>query len=119
MASWIVLERPRGGYATEPELAFVRDGFSWPAFLFPPLWLLWNRLWIEAVVTVAVLLAGTALERVEGFAAAALVLSLLVSIFVGLEGNGMRVAAFRRRGWQAWGVIEADDEHDAETRYAA
>ena len=29
---------------------FVRDGFGWWAFLFGPLWLLWNRAWLGFVV---------------------------------------------------------------------
>ena len=40
------------------DLAFVRDGFSFLAFLLPPLWLLWHRLWIEAVLAFAVLMLG-------------------------------------------------------------
>jgi hypothetical protein len=119
MASWVVFEPPQAGRATEEDPAFVRDGFSWLAFLFPPLWLIWNRLWIEAVAVFAVLLTSTALERVEGLGLAALLAVLLVSIFIGLEGNGMRIAAFRRRGWHFWGVVDADSEYDAESRYAA
>jgi hypothetical protein len=119
MASWMVLERPSRANPAEPELAFLRDGFSWLAFLFPPLWLLWHRLWVEAVATFAVLLAGTALEEAGGLAAGATMVSLLVSIFIGLEGRGLRIAAFQRRGWQVWGVVEADSEDDAETRFAA
>ena len=119
MASWIVLESPRDGRLRERRLAVVRDGFSFLAFLFPPLWLLWHRLWIAAIVTFAVLLAVTALGRIEGLAMAASWLSLLVSIFVGLEGNGLRVAALQRRGWSPWGVVQADNEQDAETRYVA
>jgi len=118
MASWIVMEKPRGSQETL-ELDFIRDGFSFLAFLFPPLWLLWHRLWIEAALTFAVLLGGAALERVTGLGLAAPLLSFLVSIFIGLEGNGLRVNALLRRGWDILTVIEADDVADAETRYAA
>ena len=47
MASWIVMQPP--DRTRDADLAFVRDGFSVFAFLVPPLWLLWHRLWIEAV----------------------------------------------------------------------
>jgi hypothetical protein len=46
-------------------------------------------------------------------------LTLLVSIFIGLEGNAMRIAARQRRGWGIAALIEAGSEDDAETRYAA
>ena len=120
MASWIVMEPPHDRPANQArDLAFVRDGFSFVAFLFPPLWLLWHRLWIEAAIAFAALLAGAALERVTGLGLAAPLLSLLVSIFVGLEGNALRIAALRRRGWSDAAIVEADDVTDAETRYAA
>ncbi len=118
MASWIVMEKPRDPQGAQ-DIAFIRDGFSFLAFLFPPLWLLWNRLWIEAALAFAALLGGAALERVTGLGLAAPLLSLLVSLFVGLEGNGLRVNALLRRGWSILTVIEADDLTDAETRYAA
>jgi hypothetical protein len=119
MASWIVFEPPQNRRATAEDPAFVRDGFSWLAFLFPPLWLIWHRLWIEAIAVFAVLLTAAALERVEGLGLAASLATPLVSIFIGLEGNSMRIAAFRRRGWRFWGVVDADSEYDAEARYAA
>ena len=31
----------------------VKDGFSWPALLFPLIWFLMNRMWIPAVIYVA------------------------------------------------------------------
>jgi Protein of unknown function (DUF2628) len=114
MASWIVMQSP--DRRREADLAFVRDGFSLFAFLLPPLWLLWHRLWVEAVLTFAVLMLGAGLERLTGFAAA---MPLLVSIFIGLEGNGLRIAALGRRGWRDCGVVDADTLNDAETRYAA
>jgi len=45
-------------------------------------------------------------------------LSLLVSLYVGLEGQGLRIAALSRRGWRQWGVVEADSLEDAEVRQA-
>jgi uncharacterized protein DUF2628 len=119
MASWVVLEAPPGASVRKgEELVFLRDGFSWLAFLFPPLWLLWHRLWIEAVAVFAVLFAASTLERVGWLAMAVPFLSLLVSIFIGLEGNTMRIAARQRRGWRVATLIEAGSEDDAETRYA-
>lgn len=117
MASWVVLKRTRRPGAG-PDLAFVRDGFSFWAFVFPPLWLLWRRLWLEALAVFAVLLAATALDTVGGMAPAASIVSLLVSVFVGIEGNGLRVAAYERRGWTADAAIDAGSVDEAELRYA-
>src|SRR4051812_20325844 len=48
--------RPRK-YETAPDperFAFVRDGFSFWAFLFGPLWMLRHRMWLTLVCYVAV-----------------------------------------------------------------
>lgn len=118
MASWVVLEAPAGGRtAVGDELVLLRDGFSFLAFIFPPLWLLWHRLWIEAVAVFAVLMVAAVLENALGFAASAPI-SLLVSIFVGLEGNAMRIAGRRRHGWNMIAVIDARNIDEAELRLA-
>jgi hypothetical protein len=116
-SSWIVLESPAGATVPEgEELVFLRDGFSFLAFLFPPLWLLWHRLWVEAAVTFAVLIAAAGIEQLGGVTVS-LPVQLMVSIFVGLEGNGLRIASRRRRGWNEIAVIDAASGYDAETRY--
>jgi hypothetical protein len=118
MASWIVMEPGNGRTGNAADATFVRDGFSLLAFLLPPLWLLWHRLWIEAALAVAALVLAAGLPKLTGFAVATPLLWLLVSVFVGLEGNALRIAALRRRGWQEWGVVEARNLDDADTHYA-
>ena len=116
MASWVVLEAPPGGRAAPgEELVLVRDGFAFLAFVFPPLWLLWHRLWIEAIAVFAVLMVAALLENTLGITVSAPI-SLMVSIFVGLEGNAMRVARWRGRGWNAIAVVDARGVDEAELR---
>lgn len=118
MAIYVVMEPPLGNAAAASERAvLVRDGFSLIAFLVPPLWLLWHRLWIEAALAFAAALLLTALGEAAGFGLTSSLLSLLVSIYVGLEGPALRLAVLRRRGWRAWGAVEARDRQDAEIRY--
>ena len=115
MASFVVMEPPVNAGDRPP--VYVRDGFHWLAFLFAPVWLLVHRLWIEALVVVAVMVALSALGMLSGFEFAASVMSLLVALFVGLEAAGLRVEALRRRGWREWGVVDAANRADAETRH--
>lgn len=114
MASYVVMEPPARG----EDAVLVRDGFTWLGLLFPPLWLAWHRLWLEAVLAaVAMALLSVAAERF-GLGLAGDALSMLVSLYVGLEGQGLRLAALRRRGWREWGVVEAGSLADAEMRHA-
>ncbi|MBA3448391.1 MAG: DUF2628 domain-containing protein [Pseudaminobacter sp.] len=117
MAIYVVVEPPRKSGRDAPDAIFVRDGFSVLAFLIPPLWLLWHRLWIEAALALAVAMTLAAIGEMAGLGLTGSLLSLLVSIYVGLEGAALRLAALRRRGWYEWGAVEADSFDDAETRH--
>ncbi|MCA0050345.1 DUF2628 domain-containing protein [Mesorhizobium sp. B283B1A] len=117
MASYVVMEPP-GRSERAGATVFVRDGFTWLGLLVPPLWFAWHRLWIEAALTFVVMGLLSMLGEKLGLGLAGSLLSLLVSLYVGLEGQGLRIAALRRRGWHEWGVVQAGWLDDADIRYA-
>ncbi|RWD49543.1 MAG: DUF2628 domain-containing protein [Mesorhizobium sp.] len=115
MAVYVVMEPP--GLGEKPDVTFVRDGFSWLGFLVSPLWLLWHRLWIEAALAFVAMALLLMLAEGLRLGLAGPLLSLLVSLYIGLEGQALRIAGLRRRGWHEWGVVEANRLDDADTRY--
>ncbi len=117
MAIYVVMEPPAGGNKAEDPI-FVRDSFTWLGFLVAPLWLAWNRLWIEAALTFVVMALLSVVGEKLGLEGAGSMLSLLVSLYIGFEGQNLRIAALRRRGWREWGVVEAGNPGDAEMRHA-
>ncbi|TGQ74226.1 DUF2628 domain-containing protein [Mesorhizobium sp. M00.F.Ca.ET.186.01.1.1] len=117
MAAYVVMEPP-GRAEKADTTAFVRDGFTWLGLLAPPLWFAWHRLWIEAALAFVVMALLSVLSEKLGLGLAGSLLSLLVSLYVGLEGQALRIAALRRRGWHSWGVVEAGWMGDADIRYA-
>lgn len=117
MAIYVVMEPPGSGGRMDGML--VRDGFHLLAFLVPVIWLLWHRLWIEALAALVVASALAALGSIAGYGPASSLLSLLVAVYVGLEGAALRLAALRRRGWREWGAVEAGNAREAEIRYLA
>ncbi len=117
MAVYVVMEPPSRG--READATFVRDGFSWLGFLVPPLWLLWHRLWIEAVLAFVLIALVSAVGEALDLQAVGAPLTLLIMLYVGLEGQALRLAAMARRGWRQWGVVIADNLDDADARYAA
>jgi len=86
----------------------LRDGFSWLAFLFGPLWLLYHRMWVEAAVFTTMWLAMMLLPPMTGTVG-----SLLLSVLLGLEGNMLRQRALLRRGHVQRGVLVAHDAQEA------
>ncbi|TIX58893.1 MAG: DUF2628 domain-containing protein [Mesorhizobium sp.] len=115
MAVYVVMEPP--GRGEKPDVTFVRDGFSWLGFLVSPLWLLWHRLWIEAALAFVAMALLSMLAEGLRLGLAGPLLSLLVSLYIGLEGQALRIAGLRRRGWHEWRVVEANRLDDADTRY--
>ncbi|PSM19314.1 MULTISPECIES: DUF2628 domain-containing protein [Nitratireductor] len=117
MASFVVLEPP--GERPADDMIFVRDGFAWLGLLLPFFWLLWHRLWIEALLFLAASIGLAMLVEFAGLGVVAPFLSLILALYVGIEGATLRVWAATRRGWREWGVVEADTGEDAEARYVA
>ncbi|TPI22352.1 DUF2628 domain-containing protein [Mesorhizobium sp. B3-2-1] len=117
MTAYVVMEPP-GRSEKVDTTTLVRDGFTWLGLLVPPLWLAWHRLWVEAALAFVVMGVLSMLGQKLGLGVAGSLLSLLVSLYVGLEGQGLRIAALRRRGWHEWGVVEAGWLGEADIRYA-
>ncbi|MER8487017.1 DUF2628 domain-containing protein [Mesorhizobium australicum] len=117
MTAYVVMEPP-GRSEKVDTTTFVRDGFTWLGLLVPPLWLACHRLWVEAALAFVVMGVLSMLGQRLGLGVGGSLLSLLVSLYVGLEGQGLRIAALRRLGWHEWGVVEAGWLSDADMRYA-
>lgn len=99
---------------------FVKDGFSWPAFLIPFIWLVWHRMWLALVgyVVAVVALAGTG--YLVGFPdSLSFWLGLLLNLFMGLEGNNFRRRSLERRGYQEVADVVGDDREEAAWRFFA
>lgn len=108
-----------GAAAAEPyRFVFVRDGFSWWAFLVTPLWMLRHRLWLALAVYLVVSAALDVGLRALGASVFTLVLAgLLISLLAGLEAGTLRRSKLARRHWRNIGVVTGDDVEDAERRF--
>jgi Protein of unknown function (DUF2628) len=102
----------RTGAAAAP--ALVREGFSWGAFLFGPLWLLAHRLWLAALLWFAVATVSVLLAAVGGAA----VLPAL-QFLLGCHARDLQRRALARRNFQQVGVVVERDEERALARLLA
>jgi len=116
MASFLVLApRHENGQPHEEKTVFIRDGFTFLAFILPFVWLLFYRLWFEAALVFLAAAVISAAGSYSGHDGVAAMVGLLLSLLVGLEANNWRAAALKRRGYEETGVVDAENAGDAET----
>jgi Protein of unknown function (DUF2628) len=121
MAVYTVHEPPLKRYDSAPDpdrFVFVRDGFSFWAFVLGPVWMLRYRMWLVLVLYVALQVAlQVALHRLAVAREVAVVVGLLLALLIGFEAGTLRRFTLGRRGFAAVGVIVGDDRELAEQRF--
>ena len=118
MSIYTVHMRPSSQEPDPDRFVFIRDGFSFWAFLLPPIWMLRHRLWLVLVgyMCVAISLAALLYFLGASFAISAAA-GLLLSLLVGIEAATLRRLTLNRRGWNDLGIVVADDLEAAERRF--
>ena len=99
-------------------LVFVKDGFSWIAALFSPIWLLVHRLWWPLLGYVV--LSGL-LELVRWSAIVdpgwVMLAGIALHLLIGFEADTLRRSALDRRGWQILGSVSGRNAAECERRF--
>ncbi len=115
MRFYTVHVRP-GRPADDPDLVLVREGFSWIAFLFAPVWALWHGLWLPLLAwAIASVVIGLGAEMFSDAGQAAV--GVAFALLIGLHANDARRWVLARRGFRFTGVVAATDVEAAERRY--
>lgn len=108
----------RHGLDPDRDVVLVKEGFSWLAALFGPLWALWHGLWLVAAglvgleVVLAAVTSGLALTS-----PAEMVVAVAVAIGVGFVANDLRRWTLRRRGFDLVSVASGGDGESAVRRF--
>ena len=120
MAVFTVHEPPPSGdlMRDAERVTFVRDGFSWPAFLIPLVWLLWHRMWLVLVLwiaTVVIVQWGASLVGEP----APLIAAVVIALVMGFEASSLRRWTLERRRFRFAGVVAGSDRSECERRFFA
>ncbi len=104
--------------ARADKVSFVKDGFSWLALFVPILWLIYQRMWLELFVFLAVFASlpwlfgnDPAMKAVVGW------VSFGLTLVFAFEANDIRGWALRRRGFTLAGTARGRDREEAEASF--
>lgn len=120
MKTYLVFE-PQAGNRTPEEadrVVFLLEKFSWPALVFGPLWLLWNRLWLGFAFWLAA--AGLIAAAVAALRPGSFIQTLAAmapSLILALEATELRRQKLLASGFREAGVVLAEDIESAERRF--
>lgn len=112
---------PRDGVddaATADRVVLVRDGFSFWAFVFGPVWIIWRGLWLVLLLYIVAMVALQAgLWALGASSAVKFVVGFLIALLIGFEAASLRRWTLARRNWISHGVVVADSLEMAERRF--
>ena len=121
MAVYTVHQPPLKKYESAPDperFAFVRDGFSFWAFVFGPLWMLRHRMWLVLLGYIVVVIAmQVGLRFVGASGGSAAFASFMLALLVGMEAGTLRRFTLGRRRWRNLGTIVGSDRETVERRF--
>jgi hypothetical protein len=102
------------------DVVLVKEGFSWPAFFVPLIWLIYKRMWIVLAFYIAVAAGLTVLAELALVPESAVFVgNLAVNLILGLEGNDLYRWTLARRRYREHAVVMGNDLVTAEQRYFA
>jgi hypothetical protein len=97
---------------------FVKEGFSWPAFFVPLIWLIYKRMWWVLAGFVAVEIALTTFIAASGLGdGSAIAVSFAINLIMGFEGNDLYRWSLARRRYKLAAIVTGAGQEDAEHRY--
>ena len=113
MSTFRVYKHPAQGFEV------VKDGFSWPALCFGPLWLLVKKLWMFAVAWIVVSMILASIEGISDevgmVSGQMMVVYLLVAggylalwLIPAFKGNSWRSKNLLKRGYKLINTVHAE-----------
>jgi hypothetical protein len=100
------------------QIAFVKEGFSWPALFFPAFWLIYQRMWIElGLLVLLFLLIASLLGTADLGSTLVNFTSFGVVVLFAFEANDLLGAALERRGYRYVGTVIGPDREAAELSF--
>ena len=99
-------------------LVFVKDGFSWLAALFAPLWMLVHRLWWALLGYLLAIVALRLAQKFGGLTESTIgLMTFGLNLLIGFEADTLRRWALDRKGWHMLGSVSGRTVDECERRF--
>ncbi len=101
-----------------PHIEYIPEKFSWAGFILNTIWLIYNRLWSQALLFLTTIVLVYQLELAYIISPnMSLIIWIGISFFVGFTGNDMLRRRLEKQGYVFSDVIIASSENEAELKY--
>ena len=109
---------PTDRFERAESLVFIKDGFTWTAALFAPIWMLAHRLWLPFLGYLAICGALEAVRWAAALDSDWMTLSIMgLHLLVGFEADMLRRWKLDRQGWRAIGSVTARTWAECERQF--
>ncbi len=100
------------------EAEYVSEGFAWKGFIFNFFWLIYHKLWIQAAVTLVIMIAIRELANVGVMGEnAAFLLNLGICAYIGFAGRDFLRRRLEHEGFNFADVVLAQSIDEAEYKF--
>jgi hypothetical protein len=108
----------KGAPADGEGLVFVHEGFSWPAFLVPLVWLVYRRLWLALLLYFLANVALVGAAALAGLGETGLpILALTIQYVFACEANDVRRWTLSLKGYREIGLASGRTLVEAEREF--
>ncbi len=111
-------EPPEDRVKRAERMVFVRDGFSWMATLFAPLWMLVHRMWLALSLYIVLMIGLNAAFIAAGVSSQWQTVAIVaVHLAIGFEAGSLCRWKLERRRWRMMGAVVGPSRIECERRF--
>ena len=112
-----VFEKPEAPEPTD-RMVLLKEGFTFWAFIFGPLWLCAKRQWVLFIAFIAIAMLVRVTTGLLGLPLVIVtVAAFFLHLMLGYHASDLREWTLKRRGYRFAGVLAAESPMHAQRRY--